>query len=83
MHRISDAQRVAEVCNEALTAALHAVRADAENRSDADYLALQAYEACQTATDVSWEVYASRQTATLDADEQQLTTGAETRSLTP
>ena len=83
MPQITDAQRVAEVCHEALTAALHAVRADAELRSDADYLALQAYEACQAATDVSWEVYASRRTATLDAAEQRQTTGAETENLKP
>ena len=76
MPHITDAQRVAEVCHEALAAALQAVRADAEHRADADYLALQAYEACQTATDVSWEVYASRRTATLDTAEQRQTSSA-------
>ena len=79
MPRITDAQR----CHEALTAALQAVRADAELRPDADYLALQAYEACQTPTDVSWEVYASRRAATLDTAEQRHTSGAETHSPTP
>lgn len=36
MPRITDAQEVAEACHEALTAALQAVRADAELRPDAD-----------------------------------------------
>ena len=75
MPQVTDAQRVAEVCHDALSAALRAVRADAELSPHADLLALQVYEACQSATDVSWEVYASRRTATLHTVHHQKTDG--------